>query len=121
MPVDVYKLMHLLGLFLVLIALGGLALHGANGGSRETQRWRRPVAITHGLGLLLLLVGGFGMLAKLGAGLPPWAAGKLVLWLALGAALGLLGRRPALGRPLWFVVPLLALGAAMLAIYKPGA
>jgi hypothetical protein len=28
--------------------------------------WRLPAALTHGLGLVLALVGGFGLLAKLG-------------------------------------------------------
>jgi hypothetical protein len=42
--------------------------------------------ITHGLGLLLVLVAGFGMLAKLGIhGVPTWAALKLIIWVALGA------------------------------------
>lgn len=119
---EVYKIIHLLGVFMVFVALGGLCLHAVNGGSTETNRARRLVALTYGIGLLVILVGAFGWLARTGVmagGLPGWVWVKLALWLALGGLLSLPGRRPELGRVLWFVGPAVGVLAAAIAITKP--
>jgi len=121
MPTEVYKLLHLLGLIMSMVAVGGLALHGINGGDRDTNKARGLASSTHGIGMLLLLVGGFGMLAKMGGGFPPWVAIKLVIWLLLGAAIMPLMRKPEMGRLMWMAVPLLAIIAATVGLYKPGA
>jgi hypothetical protein len=117
---QVYKNIHLLGIFMILMALGGLILHRINGGTRA-HTWRKPVAITHGVGLLLALVGGFGALARLGIfwPLPGWAIGKLVIWLALGALIAVIFRSPALAKSLWWVTIVLATLAGYLALNKP--
>jgi xanthine/uracil permease len=120
-PLEVYKLLHLLGLIMSMVAVGGLALHGMNGGDRSTNGARGLASATHGIGMLLLLVGGFGMLARLGSGFPPWIAGKLVIWLIIGASMMPLMRKPELGRVLWMAIPVLAIIAAAMGIYKPGA
>ena len=61
---QVYKLVHLFGIFLTLISLGGMYLHAMNGGTKETNASRKLSAIGHGVGLFLVLLGGFGMLAR---------------------------------------------------------
>ena len=116
----VYKNIHLLGVFMILVALGGLILHRINGGTRA-HAWRQPVAITHGVGLLLALVGGFGMLAHLEIfwPIPGWAIGKLVIWLVLAALAAIIFRSPALARPLWWVTIVLAGLGGYLALNKP--
>jgi hypothetical protein len=56
-----------------MAALGGAAIHAANAGTREASPTRRLVSLAHGVALLLILTGGFGMLARLGivsGGLP---------------------------------------------------
>jgi hypothetical protein len=118
---EFYKVLHIVGLVAVWMALGGATLHAANGGNRASNKARGLVAGTHGIGLLLMLVGGFGMLAKLqlmGA-MPGWVVAKLVLWLLVGGALVLPMRMPALARPLWFALPVVAGLGAWLALYKP--
>jgi len=120
-PTEVYKLVHIFGLILSMLAIGGLALHGMNGGNRETNRARGLAAATHGIGMLLILVGGFGMLAKMGGGFPSWVATKLVIWLLVGAAMMPLMRKPEMGRLMWMAIPVLAIVAGALGIYKPGA
>ncbi len=115
----VYKIIHLVGVLMVFLALGGVATHAINGGDKS-HSWRIPLAITHGLGLLISLVGGFGLLARLGiihGGLPGWALAKLGIWLVLGGAIGLLIRKPNLAKPMWIII--LCLGAA--AAYLAGA
>ncbi len=120
MSLETYKILHVFGVLLLVAALGGVALHAANGGRRESAT-RRLVAILHGVALLVIPVAGFGMLARLGLvrDLPGWAWAKLVLWLVLGAVLYLPYRRPTLARSALIAVPLLGALGAYLAITKP--
>jgi len=119
-PVAVYKVIHIIGVAFVVGALGGMAVHAANGGTREASLTRRLTTATHGIGLLLILVAGFAMLARLPQpGHMGWVAGKLVVWLLLGGAAAVPYRRPQFARALFVIVPLLVGIAATLAITKP--
>ena len=119
-PFLVYKTFHLIGVMLTIVALGGMAIHAANGGTRDQSLTRRLTTATHGVGLLLVLVAGFGMLAKLdGPANSGWVLIKLVIWLTLGAAAVVPYRRPQFARALFLIVPLLAALAAIVAITKP--
>lgn len=115
-----YLVLHLVGIFLILVPLGGIALHTINGGTRDYQA-RKWAAITHGIGLLIALVGGFGLLARLGIvrGWPAWVWVKLVIWFALGAFPILLYRARALSKLWWFLIVFLAGLAAYMAVFKP--
>jgi hypothetical protein len=121
MPINLYYLLHFLGIFLLVTGLAGVSIYAANGGTKQTSQTRRLTGILHGVGALLVLVGGFGLLAKLEAtsGLPGWVVAKLVIWLLLGGAIMLPYWRPTTGRVVAVVVPLLAFVAAWLALYKP--
>ena len=116
-------MIHLFGIFLVLMALGGAALNAMNLGSRASDSGRKWVAITHGIGLLIALVGGFGLLARLGishgADWPLWVWIKLGIWLVFGAMTALIGRNPRHAGLFWALIPVLAVSAAYLAINKP--
>jgi hypothetical protein len=74
--------------------------------------------VTHGLGMLFMLIGGFGMLARLQLdGIPPWIHVKLGVWLIMGLAIGLAKRMPS-----WLVmiaIIAIAMIAPYMAIYKP--
>ncbi len=120
MSYQIYKLTHFLGIFLVLISLGGLAFAAIQGEAAK-HPWRKRAAAVHGIGLFLVLLGGFGMLARLGlvAGLPGWIYAKLVLWGLLGAALWVVKRRPSLAGSVWLATAFIALAAGYLALYKP--
>jgi hypothetical protein len=118
MSYEFYKVLHLIGLTLVVMSLGGIMLFAINGGTKASNSFRKGAMMTHGVGLLLLLVAGFGMLAKLGIhGVPSWVGGKLVIWLALGAFVGL-AYKPNLARKLWIAVPVLVAIATLLAQFK---
>lgn len=117
MSLLVYKMLHLLALAYLFAALGGAAWHAAHGGRREGAG--KGLMIAHGLAMVVLLVSGFGMIAKLGVGFPGWAVAKLVLWLLLGAAGTLPYRKPAWANALFWLLPLLAGIAGYLALYKP--
>jgi hypothetical protein len=116
---EFYNVLHIVGIILVFMALGAALLHAGNGGTREQNPSRKPVAGLHGLGLLLILIAGFGMLAKrqlMVDGLPGWIHPKLLVWLLLGAAPALIMRKPGSVSVLWVVVPLLGAVAAYFGI-----
>jgi len=115
-----YKNLHLLGVFMLFIALGGVILHQINATARENI-WRKPVAITHALGMVLVLVGGFGMLARLRITWtwPGPVTAKIVLRHLFGALIAVIRRAPALAKPLWWVTIVLGALAAYLALNHP--
>lgn len=119
-PFLVYKTFHLAGVMLTVAALGGMAVHAANGGTRQQSLTRRLTTATHGLGLLLILVAGFGMLARLGGSAASgWVMVKFAIWLVLGGAAAVPYHRPQFARAVFLIVPLLAALAAIVAITKP--
>lgn len=120
MPYEFYKLLHYIGIFMTITALGGVFIFAANGGKKESNKFRRLVGITHGVGLVLVLVAGFGMLARLQlGGFPTWVALKVGIWLLLGGLLPVVYKRPETARPLWTLLIAISAIAAYFAIYKP--
>lgn len=120
MPLETYKLIHFCGLMMLFFGLGGITmLKMAN--APMTGPAKSLSFISHGLGLLLLLLGGFGMLAKMGfmGAMPSWAYGKLVIWLLFGGAAVLAKRKGQWGWPLLVFFVILGGAAAGLALYKP--
>jgi len=117
----VYKVLHVFSIVLTFTVLGALALHSANGGSRESNSVRKLTGMLHGIGLVLILVSGMGALARLGTsgGFPGWVWAKLVIWLVVGASAMVFRRSPALSKQLLWLLPVLAGVAAWLAFYKP--
>lgn len=118
----IYKLIHLLGLGMVFLSFGGMTMHAILGGEKQND-WRKPAIIGHGLGLFLMLLGGFGLLARMGIHWPwpPWVTGKFVIWLLFGGSVALIYKKPAMSKLLWFVSVALLGVAAYLALFKPGA
>lgn len=117
---NVYKLLHLLGMMMVFVALGGVAIHAATGADRQSNPNRRTLGILHGVGLLLMLVAGFGMLARLGGSVTGgWVWTKVIIWLLLGGATVLPYKNRGLASAMLGLLPLLGLLAGYLAIYKP--
>ena len=118
MSYEAYTLIHLSGVFLVLMALGALAVHFFQGGTKESLRAKKMLYIGHGLGMFLILLGGFGMLARLGIHWPwpTWIIIKFSVWILLGGLIALIPRYPEQGRILWLFTFALALGA-ILSVY----
>jgi uncharacterized membrane protein SirB2 len=122
-PYATYKVVHLIGIMLAFAALGGVMLTVANGATKQTSRVKKLVGITHGVAMFVVLLGGFGLLARLNivqsATFPGWVWGKLAIWLILSVMLAVPYRKPELARPLFFLLPVLGGIAAWLAIFKP--
>ncbi|MGH7500717.1 MAG: hypothetical protein ACREL7_03065 [Longimicrobiales bacterium] len=122
MPYIVYKLIHYLGIFMMLTTLAATCMHVLRGGTRADNPHRRVTGAVHGVAAFLILLGGFGMLARLGivqGGLPAWTLLKLGIWGILGLALMLAYRGAGYARLVLVAVPLLAVLAAAIALYKP--
>jgi len=119
-PYEFYKVVHFVGLFFMMMALGGISIHIVNGGSKAAFPGRRWASIFHGIGLFLVLLGGFGMYARLFGGqpFPAWIYTKLVVWLLLALAPLMVYRAKATARLVWLGIVGLATVAAMAAIYK---
>ena len=115
-----YKVLHLFGIMLMLCALGAAVATAAAGEPRP--RFKKLAGIAHGVALFLILLGGFGMLARLGigGGWPLWVWLKLVIWLIFGAATVFV--RKAGGKAGWLLIalPVLAAVSAWLALYRVG-
>lgn len=115
MDIEFYRIIHIAGLSGLALAFGALL-------SSDSSLSKRFLAILHGVGLLLILVSGFGMLAKLGIShseIPGWAIAKTIIWLALGALLAPVKRRkiPALASVI-LIIALITV-AAYCGIAKP--
>lgn len=118
---SVYKVVHLLGVLMVFLSLGGATMHSINSGGKD-HSWRKPLSITHGVGLLLALIGGFGLLARLGVmhgALPGWVITKLGIWFVFAIMVGVVVRKKSWAKPLWLITILLGGVAAYLAGSKP--
>ncbi len=122
-PRDFYEILHIIGIAMLFLTIGGVSVHAANGGNKKTSSTRPIVGSIHGLGSLLILVGGFGMLARLGflhgANFPGWLWVKIIIWIILSGVVLLPYRRPALAKPFLWLLPLLAGVAVYMALYKP--
>jgi len=112
-----YKILHLVAILFLFTSLGSLAVLGRSGDPRS----RTLASIVHGVSIVVILVAGFGLLARLGhfGDIPGWAYAKIVLWLLLAVAAWPLRRRPEWGTALWLVLPALGGIAAWLAVVKP--
>jgi hypothetical protein len=111
MSLQFYHFLHLIGLILVFIGIGGML---SSEGAKKAMMW-------HGFGLLISIVSGFGMLAKLGimGTMPVWAWIKIGLWLVLGF-LPVLAKRRVIATPLVVLIAAIT-GAALayLGYFKP--
>lgn len=115
MPYEAYKVLHLTGLILTFLGLGGILLRSRDQGPS------RFGLVLHGLGMLALLVAGFGLLARLGLNWPwpGWVWAKLGVWLLVGA-LPTMHKKGILPLALgWLVAGGAGVAAAWLAVAKP--
>ena len=111
----VYNFLHLFGLVLTTLSLG-YSLSALSGEKRP--KW---IFALHGIGLFLILLGGFGMAARLGfvRDFPIWIQYKIGFWVAVGFLPLIL--RLTKAKLIWVVSSqiLFLLLAAIFGIFKP--
>lgn len=116
-----YKMIHLGAIVLVCMTTAGLAFHAWLGGTKESAGSARKALLgLHGVGMLLVFVGGMGAGAQTGAisaanGFQYWIHLKIAIWFAVGALPVLPYRSPKLAASLFVIVPLLVVFAAWVA------
>lgn len=124
MSYEFYKVLHLFGLFLTFTGLTIVLISSwmAKAKSVEVPNQIRILgAATHGVGLIFVLVAGFGLAARLNymQGLPGWIYAKLVLWLIAGGIFAVAKRKSEKGLIIYTVFILTATLGAWLAVNKP--
>lgn len=112
-----YHVIHLTGIFMIFLAYGGLIVRSLL--QSDNKDIRRLGAITSGLGLVLSLVGGFGLLARMGYGWPGWALAKMAIWVILAALIVAINRKPKLAQSLWWVTLVLGVLAVIMVYVRP--
>lgn len=120
MSYEFYKIIHFIGIALVLTGLAGMLTVKMSGAALEGST-KRLVFLGHGVGLLFVLVSGFGLLARLNMAqsMPGWVYGKIAIWLILGGIAALLKRKGHIGTPLYFLlIGIFGIGAYF-AVTKP--
>lgn len=117
---EVYKVVHLSGIALILLGLG-VVLGGFGSSKTVPGKLRLTGFLTHGIGLILALTGGFGMAARLGLvhGLPGWIYAKLAIWVLFGLGISVAKRKANMSLSIVLLFTLLVAAAASLAIWKP--
>ena len=114
MSYEFYKVLHIVGAVIVFLALGSQFMVASGNDAAK-----KLASIHHGVGLLIMLVAGFGLIAKLQVGFPGWVLVKIVLWVILGGMLTLARRMSNLATLWWYATIAVALIATVLAVYKP--
>jgi len=112
MKPEVYYVLHVVAAFLLF----GWTLQACAAPRPENKR---RMAMLTGIASLVMLVGGFGLQAKLDTGFPLWFNVKLGCWLVLSVLAVLVFRKPAMAKAL-SLLALLVMGIAVLMVYlKP--
>lgn len=117
---EFYKVVHLIGFFLLLSGLLGVFFTVWS--KQPFQGKIKPFSFAlHGTGLLFVLVSGFGLMARLGyiQTMPVWIYIKIAIWMFFAIVISLLKRKGHLGIPLYVLLLVGYFLAAYMAIYKP--
>lgn len=110
---ETYKVIHLAAIFIFLSSASVLLLAKPPG-----KFWK----ILTGVSSLLILVAGFGLLARLGmtSGMPNWVIAKIVIWLFVTGLGHMVAKRfPEQAMKAYWATLVLASLAAWLAVFKP--
>ncbi len=122
MPYEFYKVLHFIGLILTLSGLVGLMSSFLAQPGEISKKLRILWMALHGTGLLIILVSGFGLAARLNyiAQLPDWVKVKVGIWFIIGVIVILIRKaRPFIKIWLPLVLALFTF-AAYLAVNKVG-
>lgn len=114
MSYEVYKLIHLVSIFVFFGALGASIIAG---------RYERHEKIITGVSSFLIFLGGMGLMARIGIKhgsiWPTWLIVKAVIWLTLSSLAPILAKRMGRSIFVFYVMVVLATLAVYMAVNKP--
>ncbi len=113
MSAQVYHLLHLISGFL-LVATTFQAF------AAPTPERRRKTSIVSGVLALLMLVGGFGLMARFSYDWSVWIYIKIAAWLVVSSLAGIAFRRPGMVRLLSIICAVAVAAAVWAVYYRPG-
>ncbi len=119
MTPEFYRLLHLSGVIILFLSMGGLLIPTFMGPSENEKGGRKLAAACHGIAMAIIFIAGFGLIAKLKYGFQGWVIAKIFIWIIAGAMVMVVKRKPQLGKTVWFVMIILGVAAAFLGGYKP--
>lgn len=113
MSYEVYNIVHLTSIMILFTSLA-ITFFGLNS---------KLIKILTGIASLLTLVGGMGLMARLGIshqeGWPMWIKVKMCIWFVIAVGGAIVARRfPKYGRPAYFISLVLFIVAVSAATYK---
>ena len=117
MSILFYKVLHLIGIIMLFLSIGGAIIRAA--ADQKNEKLERFVLINHGVSLLIIVIAGFGLLAKLGMIFTGWVVVKIIIWVLMGALIMPIKKAPDKKSVWWFTALVLGAIAAFMAIYKP--
>lgn len=120
MRLALYYPIHFIGIFLMLLTIGGMCIYCRNGGEKKENPSRKFLAIVHGISLLLIIVGGMGLMKFYGVfnPMPAWIIIKLCIWLIFGFSSLIIYKFPKFATLFLFLFMLLAALAGLTAKFK---
>lgn len=119
MSIETYKFIHIATIILVFTSMGSLVAQAHLGETQKKSPIYKLNMLVHGIGLLLLLVSGFGLLHKMGIPtVSTWAVVKLAIWLTLGLS-PLIVRKVSVAKVNFAFLSLLTLIAVYFGVFKP--
>ncbi len=120
MSFETYILLHIIGIGLLIASISGLSVHAIVSQDKK-EPLRKLLFIIHGIGLFLVLLGGFGMLARISIHWPwpNWVKLKFLIWVIFGGLSSLLYISRTINKAIYISAPLLFICAWYLANYQP--
>ena len=114
---SIYHILHFVGILMLFLGYGALLGRSIAGSDDATVK--KLGSITSGIGLILMIIAGFGLIAKLQIGFQPWVIAKMGIWAVLGGLIALINRKPALAVSLWWGLIALGAIAAVMVYIRP--
>lgn len=115
-----YKILHFLGLLMVFASLGARIMTSATAAVLDAGL-RKWLGFIHGVGLLVIFVTGFGMIARLQIQMPwpLWIVGDLLVWVFLAFLPVVIRKNPFYDKLMWLLIFTIGFLGIALSVLKP--